>query len=300
MKLNQLIEMVTIVERGSLRAAARHLDTPQPGITRNIRALEKEMGAPLFERASTGMVLTPMGRLLHRRASVVVNEVRRAREDFAQAQGDMRGTVVAGLSILPHIRLLPHALPRFRARYPRVRLKIIEGLYPAIEPRLREGTVDFYLGASPDAPPAPGLQREVIFTNRRIIAGRKGHTLLGAKSLRDLARADWATATIDVTGEEDLNSLFAKHRLPPPSIMLQCDSGLSVIVAVMHSDLLVMLPAQWADFALTKEVIKVIDVKEKMAAPSLAVVRRADLPLTPAAEYFCDLMRRYPVDAARK
>ena len=300
MKLNQLIEMVTIVERGSLRAAARHLDTPQPGITRNIRALEKEMGAPLFERASTGMVLTPMGRLLHRRASVVVNEVRRAREDFAQAQGDMRGTVVAGLSILPHIRLLPHALPRFRERYPRVRLKIIEGLYPAIEPRLREGTVDFYLGASPDVPPAPGLQREVIFTNRRIIAGRKGHPLLGAKSLRELARADWATATIDANGEEDLNSLFAKHRLAAPNIMLQCDSGLSVIVAVMNSDLLVMLPAQWADFALTREVIKVIGVKEKMAAPSLAVVRRADLPLTPAAEYFCDLMRRYPVDAARR
>ena len=58
MKLQQLVEVAAIVERGSLRAAARHLGVAQPAMTRNLRALERELGAPLFERDTRGMVLT--------------------------------------------------------------------------------------------------------------------------------------------------------------------------------------------------------------------------------------------------
>ena len=149
MKLTQMRDMVAVVERGSLRAAARHLDLAQPALTRSIGALERELGVTLFEREARGMVLTSAGKLFHRRASAVINEVRRAREDFEQTDGNMGGTITVGLSIMPHMGMLPEALPAFRRRYPLVRLKIIEGLYPAMEAGLQDGSIDFYLGASP-------------------------------------------------------------------------------------------------------------------------------------------------------
>ena len=293
MKLNQLRDLVAIVERGSLRGAARYLDVAQSGLTRSIRNLERELGHPMFEREARGMVLTPMGRLFYQRASSVINELRRADEEMAQAQGGAMGTVVAGLSIMPHLGMLPAALGPFRERYPGVTLKVIEGLYPAIEPGLRNGSIDFYLGAASQAAPAPGLIVETLFENTRIVVGRKGHPLAAARTLKALSLADWATPSLDGNATEDLNEVFSRFKLGPPQIRLQANSAMSLLVALAHSDLLTMLPRQWAEFALTQHALQVIPVRESLAAPPIVFLRRGDLPLTPAAEYLSDLLKRY-------
>ena len=293
MKLNQLRDMVAIVERGSLRAAARHLELAQPALTRSIRTLERELGTTLFEREARGMVLTPMGKLFYQRASSVVNELRRAREELEQTSGDLQGTVVAGLSIMPHVGMLPSALPAFRKKFPKVKLKIIEGLYPAIEAGLRDGSIDFYLGASPQSSPAPGLVTEVLFANTRTIVGRKNHPLSNATSIHDLQDAEWATTSVNYNASDDLNELFTSFNMPDPKIMLHAHSTMSVMVALAYSDLLAILPVQWNEFPLTRSALQVIHVRERLPAPSIVCIRRTDLPLTPAAEYFCDLLRRY-------
>src|SRR6185437_15203554 len=120
MKLSQFRDVVAIAERGSLRAAARHLRLAQPALTRSIRELERELGSPLFERQARGMMLTPVGTVFVERAKAVLSEVRRAREEAEQLHGGTRGSVVAGLSIAAHLALLPAALRSFRARYPDV------------------------------------------------------------------------------------------------------------------------------------------------------------------------------------
>ncbi len=293
MKLNQLRDLVAIVERGSLRGAARQLGVAQSGLTRSIRDLERELGNPMFERDVRGMVLTPMGRLFYQRASSAVNELRRAREEMEQAQGGTQGTVVAGVSIMPHLGMLPGALRHFRQRFPGVVLKVIEGLYPAIEPGLRNGTIDFYVGAVSQADPAPGLVSEVLLQNTRIVVGRKGHPLASATSLKELSGAEWATPSLDVNAAEDLTAVFARFKLPPPSIKLQAHSAMSVLVALASTDLLAMLPRQWADFSMGQKTLGVIAVRERLVAPDIVFVRRADLPLTPAAEHLSDLLRRY-------
>ena len=92
MKFNQLRDVVAIAERGSLRAAARHLALAQPALTRSVHELERELGVPLFERRARGMILTPMGEAFVRRASAVLSEVRRARDEVEQLHGGTRGT----------------------------------------------------------------------------------------------------------------------------------------------------------------------------------------------------------------
>lgn len=293
MKLNQLRDLVAIVERGSLRGAARHLDVAQSGLTRSIRNLERELGHPMFERDARGMVLTPVGKLFYQRASSAMNELRRADEEMAQAQGGVMGTVVVGLSIMPHLGMLPGALAPFRRRYPGVTLKIIEGLYPAIEPGLRNGSIDFYLGAASQAAPAPGLISETLFENTRIVVGRKGHPLAVARSMKELSMAEWATPSLDVNATEDLNEVFSRFKLGPPQIRLQANSAMSLLVALAHTDLLTMLPRQWAEFALTQHALEVIPVRERLTAPPIVFLRKADLPLTPAAEHLSDLLKRY-------
>jgi DNA-binding transcriptional LysR family regulator len=142
MKLNQLRNVVAVAERGSLRAAARHLGIAQPALTRSIQEIERELGVPLFERHARGIVLSAMGQLFLRRAGAITREVERAREEIAQAQGGAGGTVAAALSIVPHAAL-PQVLGPFGKRFPEVRLRLIEGPYPMVETGLMDGSVDF-------------------------------------------------------------------------------------------------------------------------------------------------------------
>ncbi|GAA0513811.1 LysR substrate-binding domain-containing protein [Pigmentiphaga sp. GD03639] len=291
MKLNQLRDLVAIVEHGGLRAAARRLGVAQPLLTRSVRGLEKELGTPLFERQARGMVLTPLGRLFHERARGMVNELRRARDELAQAQGSGAGTVIAGLSIMPHMGLLPRALPAFRRRYPQVYLQLIEGLFPDLESQLRSGAIDFYLGAAPGTVPA-GFIVERLFSNTRAVVCRKGHPLARSRSLKALAGAEWALPSTDYDNQDDLARLFQEYGLPSPRVALQARTALSMMVALANSDLLALLPVQWREFDLTRDSLQVIAVRESLPAPDIVLIRRAEMPMTPAAEHLCDLMQR--------
>lgn len=293
MKLDQLQHLLAIVENGSLRSAARRMNIPQPALTRSIRALEKELGGSLFSRETTGMVLTAMGRRFHIRASNITNEARRAQEEIAQHRGDDSGTVVAALSIMPHVGMLPYALKAFRERYPHIKLQIIEGLFPDIEGPLREGAVDFYLGAAPRAAPAPGLSMQRLFENRRAVMSRKGHPKSSARSLKALECESWAITGVDYNVEDDIGRLFESLGLKAPNVVLRASSAMSIMVSLAHSDLLAMLPVQWEEFPMTRDALQVIRVRELLPAPPIVLVQRPDFPLTPAADFFCDVLRRF-------
>jgi LysR family transcriptional regulator of abg operon len=291
MKFSAVRDFLAVAERGSLRAAARQLNGSQPAISRSIQELERELGVVLFERSPSGVQLTPMGSVFLRRASAVRNELRLAQEELDQLRGETHGRLTVALSSVPHIALLPHALQPFRARYPHVTIDIRDAMYPTIEADLKESRVDCYMGPDPGEM-APELTREKLFDNTRLIYGRKGHPLAHAKSLAELVDAEWITTSVTHIAEEELGPLFAQHGLPAPRLVMQAHSTLSFLVALTHSDLLMMLPVQWTQFMPLRDMVQAIPVREVLPAPPICLVRRSGLPLTPAAEYFCDMMRR--------
>jgi DNA-binding transcriptional LysR family regulator len=299
MKLNQFRNIMAIAERGSLRAAARHLGLAQPALSRSLQELEQELGVELFQRQARGMTLTPMGETLIRRAGNIMMEVRRAREEIEQLNGSTSGHVAAAMSIIPHLVIMPHLLRPFRARYPRVELRLVEGLYPTVEPVLRDGTIDFYVGPPPERNLAPELVSEKVFDNKRTIFCRKGHPLAGAKSLAELANAEWLTTSITYNANEELGALFVRHRLPMPKLALRSQSALTMIVSLANSDLLAMLPAQWSSFPLTANALVTIDIGELLPAQPTVIIKRSGFPLTPAAEFLLDLVRRHQEQAVK-
>lgn len=300
MKLNQLRDVVAIAEHGSLRAASRALGLAQPALTRSVHELEHELGAPLFERRARGMVPTPIGETFVQRANAILSDVRRARDEVEQIRGGVGGSLVAGLSIAAHIALLPRSLQRFQKRYPDVRLRIIEGFFPTLESGLKDGSVDFYIGPRPESSVPDGLVVEKLFDNTRVIVCRAEHPLARKVahnkpvSLRSLAGAEWVTTSITHLADDELGILFRKHGLPQPRLVAQTQSALSLIMTLLYSDLLAMLPVQFTQFALAERAITSIPVVEPLPAPPMVLVRRGGLALTPAAEFFVELLRKRP------
>ena len=300
MKLTQLRDVVTVGERGSLRGAARHLGLAQPAITRSIREIERELGVPLFERQAKGMVLTPMGERFVLRARTVQDELRRAREEIDQLRGQTTGRVDVALSTVSHLALLPRSLTEFRTRFPEVLINIEEALYPNIEIPLLTGRIDFYVGPLPETPLPKDLSVEKLFDNKRVILARKGHALANARSLRDLVDANWISTSVTIQSSAELGPLFERYGLPSPRVRMQAHSALTMIVAAAHSDLLAMMPQQWREFPWSTDLLQAIEVEELLAAPPMHIVKRTRLPLTPAAEFLCDLLRRAkPAEAPR-
>ena len=297
LKLNHLRDVVAVAEHGSLRAAARHLGMAQPAITRSIREVEQELGATLFERHAKGVRLTEIGEAFVRRASTVQFELRRAREEVEQLKGRTTGEVSVALSTASSLSLMPSAMVAFRKRYPDIVLKISESFFQAIEPELLSGSVDFYVG--PVDVSAASLQFDVekLFDNRRVVLARKGHPLAGTRSLRDLADAEWIRPVLSGGSKDvDFDLLFEEQGYPKPKVALHARSAMVTLLAILNSDMLTVLPQQWQDLPLIADVTQRLLLDEPLAGAPICIVRRRDMPLTPLAEIFCDLMRRAAVN----
>jgi LysR family transcriptional regulator, benzoate and cis,cis-muconate-responsive activator of ben and cat genes len=92
--LRQLRYFLTVAEERRFAAAARRLHIAAPSLSQQIRALERDLGATLFDRAPHGAELTPAGQVLAERARVILAEVDRAREDVRSARPLDREQVV--------------------------------------------------------------------------------------------------------------------------------------------------------------------------------------------------------------
>jgi len=295
MKLHHLRDFLAIVEKGSISAAAKHLGIAQPSLSRSIRELEADLGAPLIERHARGVKLTTIGQSFARRATVAVTELRRSRDEIDQMQGRIVGTVTACVSGMSHIALLADALRPFRQRYPLVQLKIEEGVYTVAEARLRDGTVDFYIGPAPEAGSPPEFHTETLFMSSRVVLARQDHPLAHAKSLSELLDADWLTTSITDRAETEFGALFKQHGLPAPRLSMRVMSSLSILVSLLHSDVLAITSKQWAEWQPMKDRLVIINVCEHITAPAVVLMHRAAVPPTPAAEYLCDMLRRASV-----
>lgn len=301
MKLSQLRDVLAVAEHGSLRAAGRHLDVAQPAITRSIREIEQELGVTLFERHAKGVRLTEIGEAFVRRASAVQSELRRAREEIEQLKGRSTGEVAVALSTASSLSLMPSAVAAFRKSYPDAVLKISESFFQPVEAELLSGSIDFYVGPLEIQVASPQFAVEKLFDNRRMVLARKGHPLAATRSLHDLAEAGWVRPALsERSADGDFEAMFKEHGVPSPHIVLHARSALITLLAVANSDLLTILPQQWLDFEPTANLFEALDLEETIMAAPICIVRRQDMPLTPLAERFCDLMRRAAQNYARR
>jgi LysR family transcriptional regulator of abg operon len=292
MNTKELHYFVSTAEQGGVRAAARALGVPQPAVTRAIQSLERQLKVALLIRRSDGMTLSAEGKRFLTRARLITNEAQKAAEEIQQTKASYVGEVHAVLSIMPHLHLFPTAIRAFTATYPKVKLHIREALLPAVVNDLRSGEVDFYMGAISPQAREPDIKITELMANSRIVVGRREHPLRHASSLDALTTEQWAVTDLDHDASAELQTLFQRNGLPPPEVSVYGKTTMSILMALTNTNLLAMLPEQWAANPITRDLLAVFPISEKLPALPIGMAVSSRLPLTPPAEHFSDLLRR--------
>ena len=126
MKLRQLRQFVTLAETGNFHRAAEQLHMAQPPLSVSIRKLEEELGSPLFDRTTSGVLLTPAGEAMLEDARSALLHAERCRHAVQDARSGDGGLVRLGIIGSATYALLPELIPSLRERYPKIELELSE------------------------------------------------------------------------------------------------------------------------------------------------------------------------------
>ena len=163
--LQQLRAFATTVTSGSLGRAAEVLHVTQPALSRTIKRLEDQVGAPLFERHSKGMQLTAIGSALLPHATLLQREADHAREEIDAMRSLAKGTIRVGAVASIATLVLPLAVSGVLARWPNHE----SAVFPLLEPlsvSRHFGTISADRHAAPPASVAPrviGKQQRALW-----------------------------------------------------------------------------------------------------------------------------------------
>ena len=142
MNLAYFSNYVTIVEEGSLTAAARKLRIAQPALSNQIKALETQYGARLFYRGARRLELTDAGRILYEKAKWMMAIETEARNEIQSGFGGTKGTLRIGITSSIENEFLLDALVDFSERYPDTEIKVYEGDLNDLITKLTNGVVE--------------------------------------------------------------------------------------------------------------------------------------------------------------
>lgn len=188
------LQVFTEVARlGSFTAAGQALGYTQSAVSRQIAALEGELGAVLFDRLPRGVRPTQPGHSLLAHAQAVIGRLDAARRDLADLQRLAAGRLRLGAFATAGAVLVPVAVARFGERYPNVEVTVAEGLTPGHLAALAAGELDLAVVSAPPARGADGVDLCHLLDDAMYVALPLGHPLAGREriGLADLAGEVW-------------------------------------------------------------------------------------------------------------
>src|SRR5918997_3060602 len=164
MRLEQLRYFVAVAEARHFTRAAAAVGVAQPSLSRQITALEAELGAPLLTRGE--VALTPAGEALLPVAQGILADVDTARREVRSLVGLRRGRVRLGATPSLSTAVLPRVLRRFHDAHPGIELRVAEsGSHDLVRDLLR-GELDLALIVLPRQGAEPGLEVEPVLRER--------------------------------------------------------------------------------------------------------------------------------------
>ncbi len=227
MNFQQLRYVRETVRQGlNLTAAANALHTSQPGVSKQIRELENELGVEIFVRFGKRITqLTEPGRAVLQVIERLLQETENLKQTATEFADQKSGSLTIATTHTQARYALPPAVGEFKRRYPKVRLAIVQGTPPAIAAMVIDGQADIAV-ATESIDHHPGLVALPCYRWHHVVVVPPKHPLLAQGALTLKALAEYPIITYDsaFTGRSTINNAFAAQGLTPNIVLSAIDS----------------------------------------------------------------------------
>ena len=287
MKLQQLKYLLAIADNGlNITAAADRMYTSQPGVSKQLKLLEEELGMQLFTRKGKSLGgITPAGHQVIDRARIIMREadnIRSLASDYFQEE---EGSLSIATTHTQARYVLPEIVAEFRKRYPKVGLNLHQGTSEQIADMVAANNIDFAIATGSNELFADLMLVPSYRWDRSIVVP-KGHELaqLDRKmTLQDLAKFPLVTYVFSFGGESSLKRAFADEGLEPDVVFTARDAD--VIKTYVRMGLGVGIVASMAADCSDREDLQVVDAEGLFPRSTTWIGYRKDA-----------VLRRYMVD----
>ena len=289
MDFDQLNVFLTVARHNSFSRAAEKCFRTQPAVSAQIRALEEEVGARLFDRSGGKVALTSAGKIFRQYAAEVMEDRRRILTQVAEMERVPRGEMIVAANEGTCLHVLPEVFSEFKKQYPKVAVGIQRMESAKILEAVLDHSADFGVVSQPGDDPR--LTAMVIHRDQLALIAAPGHPLTRLKSksvgLEEIARYPLVLPKAGRT-RDVIEELFQARQLKPV-IAMELDS----------SELLKRFVAADVGIGFISRSHVLGDVKAKLLATlpfegppirrDLALIYRRDKSLNRAALAFIDI-----------
>lgn len=288
-ELRQLRVFLTVASELHFSRAARRLHVSQPALSQQIRALEKTLGAALFDRSSRATELTPAGRVLLDAAPRVLFEAERAQSLVTQAANGAVGLLVVGSVGTALASVTPRILRAMRASFPDLQLEVSQQDTGAQLIALADGRLD--VGVVRAASPTAAVAVEHLVAEPLLAALPGDHRLAGEDEIDPADLADEAFVlwprSLGMAFFDIITSYCREHGFSPRIVAEGADieTQLGLVAAGLGVSL---QPAYYANLRPPGVVFRPLQGDVPMVALQVAW-RRSDR--SPAVAHFVDAAR---------
>ncbi|MCC6193498.1 MAG: LysR family transcriptional regulator [Burkholderiales bacterium] len=276
---NLLRGFLAVLEHRKLTAAADRLCVTQSALSKNLKKLEDELGVPLFERTTSGMVPTTYAIALGRRARLIDLESRSARAELKVLREGGFGTITIGIGPMWSVYVLPEVIAQIVQRQSKAQVRIVSGVLNTLLPALLKGELDL-VGSTLDFPDHPDLVKEELLDNEHVLVARRGHPLLRQREVEPahLARYPFVGFTQDYAGLSWMEKYFSAHGIESPGHAVEVSSLEMVLSLLRAGDFIANLSTHVLERAVQLGLRKVPIRGSFWRSPAGLVYRKAPQP----------------------
>jgi len=227
MKIQQLRYICEVAKRDlNLSQTAEALYTSQPGISKQIRALEDELGVDIFVRHGKRLVaVTEPGRAILAKANQVLNDLGNLKQISAEFTREDSGSLTIATTHTQARYALPQVIKTFRDKFPKVRLSLYQGSPTQISELVISGQADIAI-ATEAIEHYKDLAMLPCYQWNRCVLTPPRHPLLKVRklTLQEIARYPIITYDFAFTGRSKINQAFATEGLTPEVVLTAIDA----------------------------------------------------------------------------
>lgn len=180
MDLRTLRAFVEVVRQGGFSQASKTIFATQSAVSKAVRQLEDELGAPLLDRIGHRTRLTALGELVYPRAVKLLTAREDLLADIAEMRGLKRGTLRLGLPLVASSSIFGPVVAGFRARYPGIEIRLTEHGGDELITMVRAGDIELAASLKPDA---PDLEWQDVRREPLVAVLATDHPLAGASAV---------------------------------------------------------------------------------------------------------------------